>query len=149
MNEKGQGDVGLLLTLGILAIIAYLIIMALIPSAVQAGDAIKEIVVDVPVSNIAPAPPKVDVPDYAEIPLTHHAANSHEGQLWNATRIQKYFAAGGCIPKIDICKFDDVEIHYCEINMGKSIALVIGNTVRQIVSGFMAPTSYWQDRCST
>ncbi len=38
-------------------------------------------------------------------------------------------------------------VHYCEIKPGMSIGLSIGNTVRQVVTGFAAKTKYWESRC--
>lgn len=84
---------------------------------------------------------------YTGIPLTQHAQDSHAGELWNAASIAEAFDAGKCVPQQYSCDANDYVVHYCEINPGKSIALVIGKTIRTIITGFMADTSYWTNRC--
>ena len=83
------------------------------------------------------------------IPLTNHAKNSHKNQSWNATTIQNYMYSGGCKPTIYQCPDDDFEVKYCQINDDKSIGLIIGLTVKQIVTGYMADTNHWTDRCTS
>jgi len=46
-----------------------------------------------------------------------------------------------------MCADNDTEIAYCEIKPGYSIGLVVGRTVRQIITGFAGPTNFWQSRC--
>ena len=84
---------------------------------------------------------------YAELPFTDHARQAHAGEKWNATTIAGYFDQGGCTPTEYACPDRDFRVAYCEINDGKSIGLIIGLAVEKIITGFMAPTSYWQNRC--
>lgn len=85
---------------------------------------------------------------YGNIPLSQHALSEHTGEKWNASRIAEYFDRGGCTPKEYYCTADDFRVSYCELNGNKSIGLVIGMTVQKIVTGFMADTNYWRNRCS-
>jgi len=84
---------------------------------------------------------------YAELPFTEHARQAHAGEKWNATSIAGYFDQGGCTPTEYACLGGDFRVAYCEINGGKSIGLIIGLAVEKIITGFMAPTTYWQNRC--
>jgi hypothetical protein len=84
---------------------------------------------------------------YTEIPVTQHGLSAHAGQAWNPATIAEYFDSGKCTPNQYSCDQDDFVVHYCELNPGKSIALVIGKTIRVIITGFMADTSYWTNRC--
>lgn len=81
------------------------------------------------------------------IELTNHARTSHSQQTWNAVSIQEYFAQGKCIPQEYSCVAKDFDVQYCEIKPGLSIGLIIGRTVKQVVSGYASRTSYWQSRC--
>jgi hypothetical protein len=84
---------------------------------------------------------------YAELPFTKHALEAHAGEKWNATSIAEYFDQGGCTPTEYACPDLDFRVAYCEIDGGKSIGLTIGLKVQQIITGFMANTEYWQNRC--
>lgn len=84
---------------------------------------------------------------YGALPKTDHAYNGHTTQKWNVHNIQSYFDAGKCKPTVYVCNDLDIEIHYCEMDNKNSIGLVIGHTVREIVTGFMARTTYWKSRC--
>lgn len=86
---------------------------------------------------------------YRDLPLSKHAEISHAKEKWNAQSIQTFFANKGCKPRITLCEADDFEIHSCRVNGGKSIALVIGHTVRQIITGYMDDTSVWENKCPT
>lgn len=90
----------------------------------------------------------VDAMRYGDIPLSTDALTHHNGEKWNAESITKYFDNGGCVPKEYSCIADDYRVAHCEINGKKSIGLVIGMTVQKIITGFMADTNYWKDRCS-
>jgi hypothetical protein len=84
---------------------------------------------------------------YAELPFTDHARQAHAGETWNATSIAEYFDQGGCTPTEYACPDLDFRVAYCEIDGGKSIGLTIGLKVQQVITGFMASTDYWQNRC--
>jgi hypothetical protein len=86
--------------------------------------------------------------DYGALPLTNHAIDGHEGERWNAVSIQGYFDTGKCVPDQYSCIEDDFEVHSCLMDNGKKIGLVIGRTVRQIITGFMASPGYWDSRCN-
>jgi len=87
---------------------------------------------------------------YADLPATRHAEEAHALQEWNYQTIQEAFDSGACIPTIYACPTENIEIHYCKLGDGKkSIGLIVGLAVKQIISGFMADTSYWQDRCGS
>lgn len=81
------------------------------------------------------------------LPMTQHALNQHQGQQWDAVSISSYFDSGKCIPQEYSCMAGDFDVFYCELSPGKAIGLVIGRTVRQIVTGFAASTGYWKSRC--
>ena len=81
------------------------------------------------------------------IPLTDHAKNAHAGQLWNAEKIYEYMLSGSCVPQQYACPDQDIEVYCYELHPGKSIGLVIGMKVQQIITGLMARTSWWLDRC--
>jgi len=131
-TEKGQGTIELLFGVAILLVLLIVVFQALVPIAMQAGEGIENAVKDI----------------YIDAPMTKHAQESHSTQTWNATQIQRFFNEGGCTPKNYECPQDDYTVHYCELNAGKAVGLVIGRTVEVIITGFMADTSYWQDRCS-
>lgn len=99
-------------------------------------------------SGVTPSNASTSV-SYRDLPLSEHAKTAHANQLWNAPKIQNYFAKGKCVPKIYLCEAQDYEIHTCSVNPGKSIALVIGHTMRQIITGFMDDTSTWNSKCPT
>ena len=147
MNEKGQVLDGFLM-LVFLAIVALVILVALTPSAHIAGTGIVDAITD---SYPGDVPVKqghsISNTVYADIPLTKHAENSTHFE-WTAAQIQTLFDNGDCTPKNYDCPQDDFKISYCELNAGKSVGLVIGRTVEVIITGFMADTSYWMDRCS-
>jgi len=82
---------------------------------------------------------------YSSRPMTNHAMTAHEGQDWNATTIRAHFDVA-CTPKIIPCPSRGFEIHLCQLNPDKSIALVIGR-MGEIVTGFMASIEYWLTRC--
>jgi len=84
---------------------------------------------------------------YSDLPLTQHAQAAHAGETWHAATIVQAFDEGKCTPQIYSCDKDDFEVHHCELHPGKSIALLIGKTVRAIITGFMADTPYWTNRC--
>src|SRR3990172_6105627 len=93
-----------------------------------------------------------DIPellDYEGLPLTRHALDGHANEKWNALTIPTEMT-WNCTPKRYACteNGDDFEVHYCRVNDGKSIGLIIGRTVKQIMTGFMAKTEYWEDRCN-
>lgn len=81
--------------------------------------------------------------------LTNHAANTHKGQAYTAEEIRQKMVTRQCTAYEYICADNDTEIYYCisEKNPFKALGLVIGRTVRIIVTGFGGPTGYWEDRC--
>ena len=81
------------------------------------------------------------------LPLTRHAQEAHKGQTWTAESIREHMVTGKCVPNEYYCEGNDTQVDYCEIKPGLSIGLVIGAKVEQIITGFAAPTDYWQDRC--
>jgi len=83
----------------------------------------------------------------AGIPLTDHASQAHAGQAWDADSIYEYMRGGNCKPTVYACPSQDVVVYYCDMGDNKSIGLVIGATIRQIITGLMARTSWWMDRC--
>ena len=84
-----------------------------------------------------------------DAPLTKHAEESHAEEAWNATKVQEYFQQKGCQPSGYYCESEDVDVFYCDSpnEPGKAIGLIIGHTVKQIVTGFVAPKNYWTSRC--
>lgn len=83
---------------------------------------------------------------YSDIPLTHHAQNAHCDERWNAITIQEAFDSGKCRPNINQC--ETRSFHYCEIENGTEIGLVVGKTkefITVIVTGFAAPSGYWNN----
>ena len=150
-TEKGQGIIEFALGITIIAILLIMAFQALVPLAFQAGGEIENAVRDIYIPNNSSSnSAKEDVVQnvYIDAPMTKHAEESHSTQIWNATQIQRFFNEGGCTPKNYECPQDDYTVHYCELNAGKAVGLVIGRTVEVIITGFMADTSYWQDRCS-
>jgi hypothetical protein len=85
---------------------------------------------------------------YGELPFSKHALTAHANQKWNALSIAEYFDSGGCIPKEYTCAAQDFKVAYCELNDNKSIGLIIGATVKQVITGFLANTTFWANRCS-
>ncbi len=114
----------MILTSTTLCLLLALAILMLTPAALQAGRALSD-----------------------NIPLTRHALDGHAHQTWNAASIMDFMKSGGCIPKEYSCAAQDFTVRYCEIKPGLSIGLIIGNTIRQVVTGFAARTTYWQNRC--
>ena len=149
-TEKGQGTIELLFGVAILLVLLIVVFQALVPIAMQAGEGIENAIKDIPFSNSSSNTTKEDIVQniYIDAPLTKHAEESHSTQTWNAIQIQRFFNEGGCTPKNYECPQDDYTVHYCELNAGKAVGLIIGRTVEVIITGFMADTSYWQDRCS-
>lgn len=86
---------------------------------------------------------------YGTLPRTKHADVTRQDAKWNPVTIQDYFNKGKCKPNIDICQAEDFEVHWCEVNDGMSIGLVIGHTIRQVITGYMARTNYWSNKCQT
>lgn len=84
---------------------------------------------------------------YANIPRTPHADLTHADEKWNPATIQTYFELGKCKPQIDVCEQQDFEVHWCTIDGKNSVGLVIGHTVKKVITGFMARTNYWSTRC--
>lgn len=82
-----------------------------------------------------------------KLPLTNHAKASHQSEIWNAETIRDHMTKRACTPKEYMCADNDTEIAYCEIKPGLAIGLVVGRTVRQIITGFAGPTNFWQSRC--
>ena len=107
-----------------LLILLVLAVLLLAPGALRASVAIKD-----------------------SLPLSQHALTGHQGQAWNAASIQDYMNRGRCTPKQYSCAALDFTVRYCEIKPGLSIGLIIGSTVRQVVTGFAAKTKYWESRC--
>jgi hypothetical protein len=122
-NERGQSAVEV--SLALLLAAGLLLWISLTPAAMQAGEAVAEAIGQ----------------------LTSHATGGHLMQAWNATNISEYMSSGGCMPKMYVCEADDIEVYYCEMNRGKSIGLIVGHTVRQVITGLMAKTSWWERRC--
>lgn len=89
------------------------------------------------------------VPALKNLPLSKHAQKGHEGQAWNAVKIQSFMDAGKCKPIIYACPNEDIQIKFCEIDPKRnySIGLVIGLTRQIILTGFAAKTQYWENRC--
>ena len=82
------------------------------------------------------------------LPLTQHAEEKHASDSWSAERIRDYIGNGNCVPKQYACIEEDFDVVYCQLSPKKTIGLVIGRSVRQIVTGFMASKQYWENRCS-
>ena len=133
--------------LGVVLSVLWVGVMTI--SAPIAGEKIAQGIQDVADSGALDKPEVLG--EYTGIPLTNHALDGRGSQKWNAVTISEYFDTGGCTPKWYYCEadneMDDYEVHYCEVNGGKSVGLIIGRAVRQIVTGFMANNSYWSDRC--
>lgn len=121
-------------TLALTLVALSLLVFMLLPQAELAGRGIENAVQQMGV--------------YSDVPLTNHAVQGHKGQDWNVVTIKDYFDTGGCKPNIYVCEADDFEVHYCEMNPGKSIGMIIGHTVKVVVTGFMADTDYWRNRCT-
>jgi hypothetical protein len=82
-----------------------------------------------------------------KLPLTNHAKMGHVAETWNATTISDYMGKRACTPTEYYCANNDTEIAYCEIKPGLAIGLIVGRAVRQIITGFAGPTSFWTSRC--
>ena len=84
-----------------------------------------------------------------DAPLTKHAEESHAEEAWNATKVKDYFDAKGCKPSSYYCASEDTDVYYCVSpdDPAKAIGLIIGHTVRQIITGYTGPLEYWQNRC--
>src|SRR3990170_8386663 len=126
--------------------------MFMLAMAPQAGQGISDGISMVAESGVLDAPVD-DIPellDYEGLPLTRHALDGHANEKWNALTIPTEMT-WNCTPKRYACteNGDDFEVHYCRVNDGKSIGLIIGRTVKQIMTGFMAKTEYWEDRCNS
>jgi hypothetical protein len=92
----------------------------------------------------------IEVPaplEKVQAPLSEHARTGHNQDAWNAVLIQQHMAAGRCKPKMYQCPGKDIDVVYCKENNGMALGLIIGRTVEQVITGFMAPLGYWQDRC--
>jgi len=87
----------------------------------------------------------IDEIDYGSLPFTQHALAGRPGEEWDAMKIQAHFSSGKCTPKISAC--GDEEYHFCDNGDGKSLGLIIGRYVKQIMTGYMAKTSYWEGKC--
>ena len=137
-------------------------------SAVSAGvssfaDLQAEIVTNLEVQaaneKAAEAADALDEIDYGSLPLTQHALDGHAKEDWNAATIKSLFANKSCYPSNYICSADDLEVHYCKLTedmlrgdlikyVGMKVGLVIGHTVKQIVTGFVtSDDGYWESRC--
>jgi hypothetical protein len=79
--------------------------------------------------------------------LTDHAKTSHTEQVWNVETISQHISANKCVPHEYYCEAEDYDVVYCELEVGKSIGLVIGHTIRQIITGYAGTTEYWANRC--
>ncbi len=86
--------------------------------------------------------------DEMPLPLTRHAQEAHAAQKWNAANIQQHMLDRKCTPTEYICADSDQEIVYCKAEQGiPAIGLIIGRTVRQIITGLAGPENWWQNRC--
>jgi hypothetical protein len=85
--------------------------------------------------------------ELSRLPLSKHAQTGHNGQEWNAETIRDSMGRRECTWKEYVCADTDKEIYYCQVSPSRSIGLVVGRTTRQIITGFVGPTKYWQSRC--
>jgi|SRR3990170_5543142 len=146
-----MGKVAVLTFFGLIALMIWAAIASLAPQAsqalVQGIDSAEQLISEAEAdTQVLEAP--VDLDPYS-LPMTNHALEGHASEQWNANSIRDYFSNRSCYPQIYYCEAQDFEVHYCQVdgNDKKSIALVIGMTVRQIITGFMANTDYWTSRC--
>jgi len=71
-----------------------------------------------------------------------------QAEAWNARTISSFFDSKGCKPQVDFCSDGQREIHWCSPDNGaSSIGLVIGHTVRVVVTGFQSEPDYWKSLC--
>ena len=90
----------------------------------------------------------VDKGEYESLPFTRHALTGHAEEAWNARTISSFFDSKGCKPQVDFCSDGQREIHWCSPDNGaSSIGLVIGHTVRVVVTGFQSEPDYWKSLC--
>lgn len=84
-----------------------------------------------------------------KIGFSTHALTGHKSQAYDAQKIKETMITRKCTPMEYICADSDSQIYYCrdEKNPAKAIGLVVGRTVRKIVTGFVGSTKYWESRC--
>ena len=146
-----MGKVAVLTFFGLMALMIWAAIASLTPQASQAlvhGISSAEQLISEAEDDTEVLEAPADLDPYIDLPMTSHALEGHASDRWNATSIRSYFSNGSCYPQIYYCEAQDFEVHYCQLDDGKkSIALVVGIAVKQIITGFMADTTYWQNRC--
>jgi hypothetical protein len=81
----------------------------------------------------------------ADLPLTDHARNSHNGELWTAESIVFYMDSGSCKPFNYTCTEIDQTRFFCKDPKiaGNWIGLIIGITSGKIVTGYTGTAEYW------
>ena len=82
--------------------------------------------------------------DLADLPLTAHARNAHNGQAWTAEAIMAAMTGGGCHPVIVYFCADEVR-YFCPDpgRPGNYLGLIVGRTQQVVITGWTARMSYW------
>jgi molybdopterin/thiamine biosynthesis adenylyltransferase len=94
------------------------------------------------------------IDDLQAIPMTQHALQQHQGQLYDAAAITARMNAHTCSP-IESYTCKDTVVMMCPVGPnpnGLWIGLVIGTANPagpQIVTGYAAPASYWHGRVAS
>ena len=78
--------------------------------------------------------------------LTKHAESAHANETWKAESIKEYMQSGKCKPQRFDCEHDSTMIYTCKLKPSLSIGLVISTVTNEIITGFSARPSYWNNR---
>ncbi len=89
-------------------------------------------------------------PGFGDLPFSQHALDGHPGQ-WNAVKIAEAFDSGKCIPQKFECAAKNYDVWWCEIHPGTGyeIALLIGRTFKQVITGYMVDHNRWSAQSGT
>ena len=130
-----------------IAILAISLLYVL-PMVGQAGSGIAEAFSELNVSAMQREyyPP---VETLSSLPFSDHAMTGHADQKWNARTIAALMSTGGCRPRVYACPNRDFYVYHCTPPGEKfSVGLLVGLTVKTIITGFAASSGYWNDRCN-
>lgn len=136
------------------AAVLFLMLLALLPLALQAGSSIEtasdNFAGQAGFGDETAAGYKVGGgTGLWDVPLTKHADMTHPSQIWNTKTIRAYIDSGICWPQEYLCPGEDVRIVWRELDQNPAlvVGLVIGATIEQIVTSFVAAVETWQNRC--
>jgi len=79
----------------------------------------------------------------ADLPMTGHASQAHNAELWTPFMIQQYMARGGCKPIVYVCK-DEIR-YFCDDPslQGNWLGLITGSSRPVVITGYTARASFW------